>query len=413
MKVFKDKQFIVFEFDDGKTVKYNLSNGETIGKNGRIVKSLNTQLRGYTISQIINSITDDNYYNFMSFVNKEVNRSTRTDYYGCHSHDIVNKITNVGSFLARVNDYSQYEQYFACGLTNVDLDSRSRKRIICSLNDIPKGLLKICRTYNIKLDNEVLSAYNKIPNLYSVLLSMEFNSITRYNIEQLLLTYGLYLNTQETDRYYYCSNLIRIKFLVENYNYNIKSLLTYLDNLMTYEAIDDFTDLCNEFYDYVKMASKISPKYEKYPRYFLSTHKITCRNYNRLKQTFIEQDFAKRIDKELEYKIEDYKFIYPETTQDIKDEAVQQSNCVASYIQRVIDGECHIMFLRKQNKNKPKEEQYNESLITLEIKNYEVVQARGKFNRVCYNYEQELINQFNKHLSKIKNKREKLKERVA
>ena len=418
LKVYKDKQFIVFEFENGKTVKYNLSNGETIGKNNRVVKSLNTQLRGYTIQDIIDFIADDNYRNFIAYVNKEVNRSTKmsTGWYssGYASNRMVNKITNVGSFLARVNDYADREQYFACGLTNVDLDSRSDKHLKCSLNEIPKGLLKVCRTYNIRLDREILNAYNKIPNLYSVLLDMKFNSITQHNIQELLLTYGTYFNRQEAERYYCGSKTLYIKYLVENYNYNIKSLLTYLDNLMTYEAIENFNSLCQEFYDYVRMASKISVKFEKYPRYFLSTHRITCRNYDRLKEIFVEQDFAKRIDTELEYKIGEYKFIYPSVTQDIKDEAVQQSNCVASYIKDVIDGKCHIMFLRKQNKDKPKDEQYNESLVTLEIRDYKVVQAKGKFNRECYDNEKEMIEQFNLYLEKIKNKREKqLKECVA
>ena len=411
MKVFKERQFIVFEFDDGKTVKYNLSNGETIGKNNRIVKSLNTQLRGYTIQNMINDITDENYRSFMSFVNKEVNGCTNRNSY--YYNDIVNKITNVGSFLARVNNYSRYEQYFACGLRNVDLDTKSSHRIRCSMSEIPKGLIKICQKYNIRLNSDTLRAYNKLPNLYPVLLDMEFNTITQNNIENLLNIWGEYFNKREND-WYYGSKVLYIKYLVENYNYNIKSLLTYLDNLMTYEAIENFTDLCNEFYDYVKMASRISNKYEKYPRYFLSTHKITCRNYNRLKEVFEEENFAKHIDRELEYKIGEYKFIYPSVTQDIKDEAVQQGNCVASYIKKVMNGECHIMFLRKQNKNKPKEEQYNESLVTLEIRDYKVVQARGKFNRLVYNNEQELINQFNTYLTKLKNKREKsLKECVA
>lgn len=415
LKVYKDRQFIVFEFEDGKTVKYNLSNGETIGKNNRVVKSLNTQLRGYTIQDIIAYITDDNYRNFMDYVNKEVNRSTAyNSYYGYSNNRMVNKITNVGSFLARVNDYADREQYFACGLTNVDLDSRSSSRLRCSLNEIPKGLLKVCRNYNIRLNSEILNAYNKIPNLYSVVLDMKFNSITQHNLQELLLTYGTYFNRQEAERYYYGSKTLYIKYLVENYNYNIKSLLTYLDNLMTYEAIENFNSLCQEFYDYVRMASKISVKFEKYPRYFLSTHRITCRNYDRLKEIFVEQDFAKRIDTELEYKIGEYKFIYPSVTQDIKDEAVQQSNCVASYIQDVIDGKCHIMFLRKQNKDKSKEEQYNESLVTLEIRDYKVVQAKGKFNRECYDNEKEMIEQFNLYLEKIKNKREKqTKECVA
>jgi len=352
----------------------------------------------------------------MDFVNTEVNRSTAYDsYYGRYRYTdyTVNKISNVGSFLAKVNDYAKYEQYFACGLTNVDLNSRSNKRLYCSLNDIPKGLIKVCRQYKIALNSDTLKAYNNIPNLYPLLLGMEFNSITKDNIENLLLTYGLYFNRRENDGYYYYgSKSIYLKYLVENYNYNIKSLLTYLDNLMTYEAIDNFNTLCSDFYDYVKMSSKLSPKFEKYPRYFLSTHQITCRNYNRLKEYFVEQDFAKRIDKELEYKINDYKFIYPETTQDIKDEAVQQANCVASYIQKVIDGNCHIMFLRQQNKTLPKEEQYNKSLVTLEIRNYEVVQARGKFNRTVTNEEQNMIDQFNIYLTKLKNKRE-TKECVA
>lgn len=70
------------------------------------------------------------------------------------------------------------------------------------------------------------------------------------------------------------------------------------------------------------------------------------------------------------------------------------------------------MFLRKQNKDTPKkEEQYNNNLVTLEIRDYKVVQARGKFNRPVTEQEQELINQFNKYLLKLKDK--KLQREVA
>jgi hypothetical protein len=70
------------------------------------------------------------------------------------------------------------------------------------------------------------------------------------------------------------------------------------------------------------------------------------------------------------------------------------------------------MFLRQQNKTLPKEEQYNKSLVTLEIRDYKVVQARGKFNRIVTTEEQNMIDQFNIYLTKLKNKRE-TKERVA
>ena len=40
MKAYKDKQYLVFEFKDGKNVKYNLATKETIGKLGKPVKNI-------------------------------------------------------------------------------------------------------------------------------------------------------------------------------------------------------------------------------------------------------------------------------------------------------------------------------------------------------------------------------------
>ena len=172
---------------------------------------------------------------------------------------------------------------------------------------------------------------------------------------------------------------------------------------MTYEALDNFHSVVGELLDYCNMMSKISPKYEKYPKNFLTTHKIATRNYNRLKEVFIEEDFKKVIDLKLEHTYDNYKIVYPKTTQDIKDEAVQQNHCVASYIQNVIDGKTHIVFLRDK-------ENIERSLVTLEIKNYKVVQAKGKFNRDVTREEQSIINKYNEKLNKLYNKR---KEDIA
>ena len=114
-------------------------------------------------------------------------------------------------------------------------------------------------------------------------------------------------------------------------------------------------------------------KENKYPRHFLTTHAIACRNYNRLKQQFQEESFQTRIDLTLEDKIGDYIFIYPRTTQDVKDEAVQQNNCVASYISSVIDGQCHILFMRDSSEP-------DKSLVTLEVVDNVIVQAKQRFN---------------------------------
>lgn len=105
--------------------------------------------------------------------------------------------------------------------------------------------------------------------------------------------------------------------------------------------------------------------------------------------------FDKRIDKTLEYTCDGYKFLYPTSTQDIKDEAVQQNNCVASYIQNVLDGNCHILFMRRA-------ETPEQSLVTVEVKSGEVVQAKGKFNRDLTPEEQTIIDKYNKRLERTK-----------
>lgn len=185
--------------------------------------------------------------------------------------------------------------------------------------------------------------------------------------------------------------------LVNEYDYNAKDLWLYLDRIKTFEAVENMDFLIRELYDYANMMKQLSPKFDKYPRHFLTTHKIACRNYNRMKKEFSEELFKKRINKQYECSFGDYIFIYPDSTQDIKDEATMQNNCVASYIDKIIDGQCHILFLRK--KNKP-----DESLVTIEVRNNHIVQARRRFNDDVTVEDQKAIDAFNK---KFGNKEDK------
>ena len=190
----------------------------------------------------------------------------------------------------------------------------------------------------------------------------------------------------------------RFKLLVEEYRYNKIRLLSYIDDLVTFEGLggeyQQLQSLLSELIDYNRMMTEISTyKYEKYPKNFLSVHAITCRNYNRLKKNYKVEDFAERICLEYEITIDNYSFIYPKTPQDIKDEAVQQTNCVASYINKVMNGDCHIMFMRY--KNTPQD-----SLVTLEIRGDKVVQKKGRFNRETTDEENKYIAKF-EHVHKV------------
>lgn len=253
------------------------------------------------------------------------------------------------------------------------------------ISDIPKALLKLCREHQIKLSNRNLEYYKKNPDACQLVYKLEYMSLDDYDLYKIW----------NTDSYDYdretrvCTYWTYFNKLIDEYGYNAKPLLRYIDQLVTFEAIEDISYLMSEIYDYANMMNSISPKFDKYPRHFLTTHKIACRNYNRMKKEFSEELFKKRINKQYECSIGDYVFIYPDTTQDIKDEACMQNNCVASYIDKVIDGHCHILFLRK--KNKP-----NESLVTIEVRNNRIVQAKRKFNYEVAIEEQRVIDMWNK-----------------
>ena len=65
--------------------------------------------------------------------------------------------------------------------------------------------------------------------------------------------------------------------------------------------------------------------------------------------------------KQFEASMLDYLFISPKNKQDFLDEAEMQQNCLASYVKKVANGECLIMFMR--NKATPEE-----SLVTIELR---------------------------------------------
>lgn len=379
MKIYKEKQFLIFDFEDGKTVKYDFATKTCIGKKGKPVNNLCTQLRGLTINQVCDCCVDKQYGNFLRFVKRHC-----SDY----------EVTNIGTVLDRVPRFSRFEQIFSAGIEDV-VDSK----FSYSINDIPKALVKLCKCHNIKLSNEFLEFYKKNPDAYLLAYNLQYTSLNDTDVYRLL-SHKKEIRIQDNASYwgYRYINVSTIDKLLNEFGYTTKPLFVYLDYCKTYEAIEDMNFLLTEIYDYASMMSAISPKFDKYPRHLLTTHKIATRNYNRLKEEFDEKEFQKRIDKNMEKSFGRYCFIYPESTQSIKDEAVSQNNCVASYIKEVLKGNCDILFLRtKENPDK--------SLVTIEVRNGKIVQAKQRFNDPVDYEQQEAIDKWNKwYANKINNK---------
>ena len=369
MKVYKEKQYLIFDFEDGRNVKYDFATQLAIGIKGNYVKNLQGQLRGVSICKMCESCEDKNYASFLRFVDR-------------HEH----YLTNVGTLLNRVPKYSRFEQIFSAGLNIHYYEGTS---FMYSISTIPKSLIKLCRTYDIPLRNKLVLFYKENQDAHLIPFQLDFVSLSQQDIISIWLAHNQHY-IRETMQYLYKSYF---NMLVNDFGYNAKDLWMYLDRIKTYEAIEDMSFLIQELYDYANMMHQLSDKYDKYPRHFLTTHKIACRNYNRMKKEFSEEIFKKRITKQYECTFGDYIFIYPKSTQDIKQEACMQNNCVASYIDRVINGECHILFLRK--KDRP-----SDSLVTIEVRDNHIVQARRRFNDPVTPEDQVAIDAFNKKFQK-------------
>ena len=375
MKCYKEKELIIFDFEDGKRATYNMNTGETIGKCGKPVQSLTSALTGYSIEGVLNSFTDTKYRDFLLEVHKH--RTPHTYTYRNNG----SRVKNLGTLLRYANDYKIYEQYFIAGL-------KADWHIDIPLKEVPRGLLKLCRMHGKTITWSLIQSYSKFPDIYNVAFSMEFESLNGNNLWDILE--NITPNNRDT---YYRWNASHA--LLGRFNYNLKALLKYADYLVTFEGLNANGALMTEIGDYANMMDRISNKFEKYPRYFLSTHKIAVRNYERLKEQFDEIAFQKRITPEYEITHKDYKFFYPRSTQEIKDEAVQQQNCVASYIDRVINGDSHILFLRK--KDNP-----TKSVVTIQVRDGKIVQHYQAYNTPCNEEQLEAIAAFNKKFSKEK-----------
>lgn len=187
-----------------------------------------------------------------------------------------------------------------------------------------------------------------------------------------------------------------LKLILEYYTSgNIKSYYTlgkYI-NYVVEETINqgytNIRDFMVELRDYISMCERLDIKPTLYSSYLKQTHDITSRNYN-IKVELEKEDMFKAAYKDFKKWVGDkYVIIAPTETKDLQEEGSRLNHCVASYIKRVIDKECQILFLRDKNNEK-------ESLITIEIRDNKVTQVKGSHNRKPNDNEIEEIVKFAK-----------------
>lgn len=186
-----------------------------------------------------------------------------------------------------------------------------------------------------------------------------------------------------------------IKFLHSN-NINIKRFIEYLFQDLYDQGINDIDRGIMYLYrDTINLQQNLYGEIkEKYPQYLKTYHDQLVLRYNIYKKHNAENIMLKRSKEyeNLKYENGKYAIVIPQNTKEIIEEGIKQNHCVGSYVNRILDGETFIVFLRY--KDTP-----NEPLVTVEIRDGCITQAKGKFNRPLSEEERQFLEQW----AKIKN----------
>ena len=149
--------------------------------------------------------------------------------------------------------------------------------------------------------------------------------------------------------------------------------------------------------DYAKMMVEMDRRYDRYPKYLKMCHDIAAKNYKVQQSQILANKYEKVKEglKKYEWEGETYTVIVPPTMQSVVQEGASLNHCVASYVDGMVAGDYAILFLRLK-------ETPEKSLVTLQVRDGKVVQARGQSNRVPTKDEQESIDLFAEGLEKQK-----------
>lgn len=344
IKVTKNKALLKFERPDGKTATYNLATTECKNFQGRTVKSLQSFFANYSTYNL--EWEDDAYRRFVDTV-RSSNRRLR----------------NIGSMLLLLHEYRHTESWLLLGFP---VDSRMSRPV----SDYPKTVRKyLLKRFGPDAPRDRYR-YNHGYNFHRWLNFLSDEGTEKIRFVELLQSLELPDELGRLD-----INDVRTLYnMSRDYNMDMKSLLLQIGYYMMREGLSCYETIRN-LNDYNRMSKAMSPrKWQKYPKYLLSTHHIVVRNYNAFRETYEEQAFQNMVNDNLAHKGVTYSVLTAKSSQDIKDEGAQQHHCVASYVKQVIEGQTQIVFMRNNK-------ELDKPLLTIEVKDGKVYQAKGSYNR--------------------------------
>lgn len=158
--------------------------------------------------------------------------------------------------------------------------------------------------------------------------------------------------------------------------YTFGKFMDYVCEEAVNQGFKTLNSFMGELRDYLDMCVLMDIKPTLYSSYLKQTHDITSRNY-KVKLTEEQAEMFENAYKDFKsFVTEDktYSIVRPKNADDVKHEGSALNHCVASYISKVLKRNCLIVFLRKTKAT-------DRPLVTIEIENEAIVQARGASNR--------------------------------
>lgn len=142
----------------------------------------------------------------------------------------------------------------------------------------------------------------------------------------------------------------------------------------------EMQDMVSEYRDYLDICHKLGydmkNNFALYPKDLQKAHDKAAKRMKHKHDAKIKRDFVavyRKISGQFDFEKNGMKIVYPDTPDDIASEGNSLHHCVGGYTERVANGECVILFLRKcSDEEKP--------FYTVEVRNQKAVQVRGAGN---------------------------------
>lgn len=170
-------------------------------------------------------------------------------------------------------------------------------------------------------------------------------------------------------------------------HYKFGKFCNYVIDETINQGISSIGNFIELLCDYLRMCENIGITPTLYSSYLKQTHDVCSRNHKITITQEMENVFACKYTDFENYIGDNYVVVAPKSCHELQIEGDALNHCVASYITRVISNECNILFLRNK-KN------IERSLITVEVRDGAIVQARGIHNRDMTSAESHALKDF-------------------